>query len=194
MNNRFVATPEMDSFIRENYLLPARDLATRFNARFNTNRTSQQLHSMRKARGLKTGRTGRFYTGQPRLPGSGAKGPSSTSFKKGDEPKNKQAIGSEAVTQDGYVRVKVSHPNKWVFKHRLVWEAENGPIKSGLVIWFQDQDKTNCAIENLVLIPRSLQVRFNKLQLTGQPEELQETFKLIAQLQDRSGQLKREAV
>lgn len=184
---KFTITPEMDALLREHYQLPANELAAVFNKAFGSDRTSQQVHSYRKVRGLRTGRTGRFYKGQSRPTGSGATKPTSTSFKKGDAPANLASIGDEVVTKDGYIRVKIAQPDIWVFKHRQVWERANGDIPCGMVIWFKDQDPKNCQLKNLKLIPRSLQVRFNKLKMTKQPEELRETFELIAQLQERAG-------
>lgn len=189
----FKYTVEMDKFIRSNYLLPATELAQAFNKTFGTNRSGQQLHGARKARGLKTGRTGRFYKGQPRPAGSGATGATSTSFKKGHTPHNAASIGSETTTKDGYIKVKIAEPNKWEFKHRLNWETVHGQPPANLVFWFLDQDKTNCDIDNLSLIPRALQIRYNQLKLAGYDETSQETLKLIAQIRHRAGELKENA-
>ena len=185
---RFTITAEMDIFLRRHYSLPAPVLTERFNREFNCNRTSKQVHAHRNARGLRTGRTGRFYPGQTRPKGSGAKSATSTSFQKGQNPHNTAKIGAEAITKDGYIKIKIAQPKTWKFKHHMVWEKAHGKISAGLVIWFHDQNRENCDLSNLCLIPRSLQVRFNKLQLNGQPEELRETLKLIAQLQHKAGE------
>jgi hypothetical protein len=38
--------------------------------------------------------------------------------------------------------------------HRVVWEEHHGPVPEGLVLWFKDQDRENCAISNLECITR----------------------------------------
>lgn len=190
MSKIFQATPAMDTFIRKHYKLKAPDLAKRFNAEFGTDRTNKQIGNMRKARGLNTGRTGQFYKGQNHIKGSGSKRANRTSFKKGSRPKNAACIGSEVTTKDGYLKVKIAEPNIWKFKHRLVWEQQHGEVEKGHVLWFIDQDRTNCNIENLMSLPRSLQVRLNKLKFNEQPEQLRETIMLMAKVQQRAGELK----
>ena len=184
--SNFKYTPEMDAFIREHYLLVASELADKFNAEFGTAITPRQAGDARKTRGLVTGRTGQFYSGQPKVKGSGAKGPNKTSFKKGRMPHNSANVGGEVIDKDGYIRVKVANPDNWSYRHIINWEAVNGKMPEDHVTWFIDQDKSNCSIDNLEVIPRSEQVRRNKLQLTSQPKELQNTVKLVAKLLDKS--------
>ena len=187
-------TEAMSSFLREHYLLPAPELAQRFNAEFGTSRTSKQIHGARKARGLKTGRTGKFYKGQPAIKGSGSKGPNSTSFKKGARPSNTVKVGTEVVTaKDGYIKVKVAEPNVWEFKHRMVWEKKHGKIPDGYIISFEDLDRTNCNIDNLSLIPRSLLVRYNKLQVNDYDADTRPTIKLIAKINHVSSEITKSA-
>lgn len=181
----FRTTPDMDAFIRQHYLLPAPELTAKFNQQFGTNRTKKQIHGMRKARGLSTGRSGRFYKGQPRIPNSGAKKATSTSFKKGHKPSNIKPVGSQRIDKDGYTQIKIENPNKWAFKHRIVWEKVHGKVPEGHTLWFIDQDRQNCSLNNLELISRSEQVRRNKMSLSKQPKQLRDTIKLIAKLQDQ---------
>ena len=121
---------------------------------------------------MKSGRTGQFCKGQRRVPGSGAKGPNRTSFKKGTmagaAQHNYVPIGTERVSKDGYRERKVTDdPNlvparRWVGVHRLVWEQENGPIPDGHVIVFLDGDKRNCAPSNLRCVPRGALAHLNQ--------------------------------
>lgn len=189
---KFLHTPEMDQFIRTHYLLPAADLARKFNNEFSTTRTSKQLHQARKARGLKTGRTGQFFKGQARPAGSGTKGKTSTSFKKGQRPHNAAAIGTEVITtKDRYIKVKIANPNVWKFKHVIFWEAVNGKVPAGHVLWFIDQNRQNCDASNLELIPKSEQVHRNKMRINQYPAEAQETVKLIAKVRHKASELGR---
>lgn len=57
-----------------------------------------------------------------------------TQFKQGQRPANYQPIGSYRVNGDGYVERKMTDDpalatsRRWTPVHRLVWEAEHGPI------------------------------------------------------------------
>ena len=68
-----------------------------------------------------------------------------TQFKAGrpaSDAHNYQPIGTERLSKDGYLERKVTDdPNivpsrRWVGVHRLVWEAENGPVPCGHVVCF----------------------------------------------------------
>lgn len=73
-----------------------------------------------------------------------------TQFKPGRRPEesaNYQPIGSLRVCADGYLERKVTddHPvpaRRWVALHRLVWEAEVGPIPAGHIVIFRRGQKT----------------------------------------------------
>jgi hypothetical protein len=84
-----------------------------------------------------------------------------TCFKKGRVPHNHRPVGSERITDYGYIEVKVSEPNKWKLKHRLLWERHNGSIPKGANIQFRDGNPQNCRIENLYLITRQNQMTEN---------------------------------
>lgn len=80
-------------------------------------------------------------------------GGNKTSFKKGDTPYNLKPIGSERVTKDGYVDIKVANPNKWRLKHHVIWEQHYGekPKKDENII-FRDGNAQNLSIENMMLV------------------------------------------
>ena len=86
-----------------------------------------------------------------------------TRFKKGIRPANTAKVGSLAVTKDGYLKIKISEPNKWKMLHRHVWEQKKGKIPKGCNIQFKDGRRRNCNIENLYLISRSDQVAQNTI-------------------------------
>jgi hypothetical protein len=68
-----------------------------------------------------------------------------TQFKPGRPPsesRNYKPVGSLRMSADGYLERKVTddHPvpaRRWVAVHRLVWEAERGPIPHGHVVRFK---------------------------------------------------------
>lgn len=85
----------------------------------------------------------------------------SSEFKKGQDPHNTVAIGSERMTVDGYVEVKVRHlkdgsgANKnFELKQRLIYEQHYGPISKDMIVEFKDRNKLNFDINNLELRTR----------------------------------------
>jgi len=89
-----------------------------------------------------------------------------THFKKGEvhgyAAMREQPVGSERISKDGYVEVKVgeglqSKPNcNFRFKHHVVYEQHHGKIPDGCNVIFADHDKRNFDSGNLVAVPRSL--------------------------------------
>jgi len=65
-------------------------------------------------------------------------------------------VGTERRVHSGqYSLIKVAEPNSWVLKHRLIWEAANGPVPDGHIIAFADGNYHNLALDNLVLLSYS---------------------------------------
>jgi len=48
----------------------------------------------------------------------------------------------------GYIYVKVDECH-WRLKHYLIWEAANGPVPEGFVLYFVDGDRYNLRLENI---------------------------------------------
>lgn len=71
-------------------------------------------------------------------------------------------IGTERLDKDGYVKVIVA-PLKERLKHHVAWEQYNPPIKRNEILYFLDGDKTNCSIENLILLKRKYIGAINNL-------------------------------
>lgn len=78
---------------------------------------------------------------------------SRTRFKKGHQPHNTRAVGTDCVHGDGYVYHKTEQGP--VLKHRHVWEQHHGPVPDGYVVAFRDGNRQNCDIENLCLLSRA---------------------------------------
>ena len=82
-------------------------------------------------------------------------------FKKGREASNRVPVGTVRVRQrrnrnEGpRAFVKVAEPNVWRLRAVLAWEAENGPVPSGLVIHHRDHDSLNDVPSNLAALTRS---------------------------------------
>ncbi|MEX6036916.1 hypothetical protein [Providencia hangzhouensis] len=133
---RFEHTNEMCDWMRENYLLPLNQLTISFNKKFGTSRSKDAINGLRKRLKLKTGRSGAFTKGHtPANKGKkGLKGANAGSFKKNNIPHNYQPIGTEVITTDGYIKVKIGHPRKWKYKHILVWEEHNGLFQKDILL------------------------------------------------------------
>jgi hypothetical protein len=86
-----------------------------------------------------------------------------TMFKKGQKPHNTKPIGTEVITKDGYIKVKIANPSSWELKHRLVWKEAYGEIPKGFNIQFMDRNRLNTNLDNLYLISRSQQIDQNSI-------------------------------
>lgn len=179
----FVYTPEMEDWMRQHYLLRLDKLTVAFNQQFNVTRSSDAINALRKRLKLKTGRSGCFVKGHsPANKGTkGLMGSNAGSFKKNNRPHNYLTIGSEAMMKDGYIKIKVAEPNKWELKHRVVWEQHHGQIPKGGVIKFIDDDRQNCAIENLILISQQENAVINRYYANA-PAEYKPTTVQLARI------------
>lgn len=101
-----------------------------------------------------------------------------TMFQKGHAPVNHRPVGSERITRDGYVEIKVAEPGKWRLKHRMVWEETNGPIPPGYNIQFRNKNRQDLRLENLYLIARSEQMGTENSIHARYPEELKKVIRL----------------
>lgn len=116
-----------------------------------------------------------------------------TQFKLGNLPHNTRPIGYERVDKkEGYVFVKVPGKQKMVLKHRWVWEQAHGPIPKGYIIIFMNGDRTDCRLENLKMIPQSLNSIRNRNHLAANDKDLSEAGLHIAELIRKRSALERK--
>ena len=177
----------------------AAETARLFNEKFGTNLTKSKIWNIAQNHGIKCGIPGgQIQKGQRISPGTefkkgnipwskGRKGLSypemvKTQFQKGHQPHNYRPIGSEVTSADGCVWVKIADPNIRREKHRIVWEAHNGPIPKGYVILFADKNKSNCELENLILVSRAEMAVLNRFKLITDNAELTRLGVTIAKL------------
>ncbi|WP_395347395.1 HNH endonuclease signature motif containing protein [Providencia sp. 2024EL-00732] len=176
----FVYSEKMRDWMRLNYMLRLDLLTDAFNHKFKTERSREAINGFRKRLRLRVGRSGKFSKGNVPF-NKGKKGlisGNSGSFQKGHKPHNHQQIGAEALTKDGYIKVKIAEPNKWELKHRLVWEEHNGPVPQDHVIKFIDDDKQNCDIDNLMIITMKEHAIINRHYSGATAEHKQATVQL----------------
>ena len=165
------------------------------NERFGLNLRYSQMIGAIKNNGILSGRDGRYKPwrtswnkGKKRKPNKNSE---ATQFKPGHIPKNHRPIGSERISKDSYIEIKVAEPNKWRHKHRVVWESAHGEIPKGHVVLFLNQDKNDCRIENLRLISRKRLGIINKFGLLHENAELTKTGLLIAELRAKTYEVKK---
>lgn len=200
---RYRYTEEQKEFIiSNNYMRTARELANMFNIRFGTNLTDINIKNFRYNYHLNSGLTGRFEKGQEPF-NKGKKWDeymskesqircSRTTFNKGNIPHNHRSVGSERITVDGFVEIKVAEPNKWEIKARHIYEKKYGKIPNGYKIICLDGDKQNLELSNLKMISNAEELIMNKNHLRHNKKELTETGYLVAQVIHKRGQIKNE--
>lgn len=140
---------EEREFVKENATLVRSELHKRFVERFNRDDVAMtNLDALRKRNGWLTGRTGRFYKGQPKINGSGAKCANKTSFKKGNKVWNEKPIGAMRTAKDDILEIKTGH-NEWRPYHRVIYEQYHGSIPENYNVTFRDGDNRNFDKANL---------------------------------------------
>ena len=102
-----------------------------------------------------------------------------TFFQKGHKPVNLKYDGHERISVDGYVEIRITK-NKYVLKHRLVYETSFGPIPEGYLVVFKDGNHLNIIPENLELITRKENMARNTI--ARYPAELKSAIRLNAKL------------
>lgn len=191
-------TDEMKQFILDNYKgRYNQELADLFNQKFNTNITSRTIKSYKANNKLNSGLTGKFRKGQTphnkgkKMPKEVYEKVKHTMFAKGNVPPNHRPVGSERISKDGYIEVKVAEPNKWRLKQRVVYEETKGKIPEGCPIIFLDGNKRNFDIDNLRCITRSELLYLNCNGLNNS-NEVTETGILMARLDRAKNKKKQE--
>lgn len=163
--NKLLNKEQHDYFTENQQGKTAQEIANEMNEKFCLSLTVQQVKSYRANNNLTSGLTGRFEKGQ--IPFNKGKKfpnrpPNSGYFKKGNKPPNYLPVGTINFTTDGYPKEKIADPNKWVLKHRKVWEDNFGPIPEGHSVCFLDGDKSNYDISNLILLSNEELARMNQ--------------------------------
>lgn len=162
------------AWLEDNRLMVISDYHAAFLARFGRHDVSiVNLHSLRKRKGWKTGRTGCFEKGQTAHnkgkkcePGKGGNHPNArrTQFRKGERRgvavELYKPMGTERITEDGYRERKIHDgmplQSRWRLVHLIEWEAANGPVPEGHCLKCIDGNRQNCDPANWEAIPRAL--------------------------------------
>lgn len=192
-----IYTAEEKQFLADNISGRSyREVTDLFNTRFGLLQGKTAVVGAIKRYGFKNGRICRFTPGRVSW-NEGKKGihySPGTEFRKGNTPVNHLPIGSEIMTEDGYLKVKIAEPNKWAFKHRIVWEKANGKIQAGSTLIFADGDRTNTNLDNLILLTRAELLTANRRGLIYKDPDLTRTGTLIAKVIAKSWEVRKECL
>lgn len=111
-----------------------------------------------------------------------------TMFKPGNRPHNWKPVGSERITKDGYVEVKISEPKTWKLKARIIWEEASGEklTRNDRIIYL-DGNKLNLDISNLAKVTGSQLARLNQNHLFYGDAELTKVGITVAKLLEAKG-------
>lgn len=192
-----ILTPEeLEIFKQNNWHKTVKEMVVFCKNTFNKDLTERQIKQIRQRNHFISGFTGRFEKGSI-PPNKGKKGyyaPGSEKgwFKKGNITHNTAPLNTEYETDDGYIKIKIAMPNKWQYKHRIIWEKQNGPIPAGHMVIFLDGNKKNFDIKNLKLISQKECATLNKMHLRTEDPQLTETALAMVQLMHKVKQKQNE--
>ena len=172
MVNKYTA--EQKQFILENAKgITLVELTRRFNEKFGTQKTEKSIKNqkfvLKAPSGIKGGQFEKGHTPVNKgkkwdeyMSKEKQENCRKTTFKKGNIPANHRQVGEERLDVDGYIKVKIGEPNKWEYKHRIIYEKAYGEIPKGCKIMFADGNKTNFNLDNLLLVTNSEMARLNQ--------------------------------
>lgn len=197
-------TQDLLSFARENiahFTVP--NLANIMSQKFGIDISLNALVGALARNGIMTGRDGRFRPGHIQVnpqPYKGTPRQVKNQFKSGSKPHNTLPVGSERITKDDIVQIKMTDtgypPVDWVSKAKVIWEQHHGcTTPKGHIIRFADGNRRNFATDNLVCVSRSENAVINKLFRSGElhSAESLHTARLLAQLAIARSTKQREA-
>ena len=198
-------TDEQFQLIKENAEgISNQELVDRVNQRFNLSITGKQMSAWRKNWGIVSGVDTRFQKGK--APFNKGKKQSefmsqeqiertkATRFQKGQVPKNYKPVGTETLSSDGYIRIKVQDHGewhqRWHLKHKILFEKEYGPVPEDMVLTFLDGDPSNVTLDNLIFITRAEHIEMTRRNLRFDSPEMTKLGAAIAKLNVKSNELR----
>jgi len=190
-----IFTEEQVQFLRDHYAgrsIP--EMTIFFNSRFGTDFTKRQIKTAVHNRHIISGIRRTFPPGhRPWNTGTKGQGLTSanrTSFRKGNVPANRKPLGSERISKDGYIEVKIAErdpytgfPTRYRLKHVHIWEQAHGPVLKGTAVAFRDGDKTRCELANLMLVSRAELLALNQRGYKETPAPVKPSVLALAKLE-----------
>lgn len=196
-------TEEQKQFIYDNYKgLGNKELTELIKEKFKIELTYEQVKNFKNRHHLNSGLTGQFKKGYESwnkgkkwddyMSEEAQERSRKTTFKKGNIPSNHREVGSERITKDGYIEIKIKEPNKWQLKHRYIYEKKYGKIPKGYNLIFLDGNRQNFELSNLKLVSKAEDLIMNKNKLFTNDKDITNTGTLIAKIIDKGNKLKNE--
>ena len=193
---RHFYTQEEDTFLIENVKgISLKELTKRFNDKFNYNLSESAIANRKHKLKLSSEITGGQFKKGHKTWNKGTKGltkANKTSFKKGDIPHNYRPIGSERITKDGYIEIKIADPNKWQHKQRYIYESVYGKIPKGHKVIFVDGNIHNFDLDNLILVSNAEELIMNSRNLRSNNKEITKTGHNLAKVISKMAKVKNE--
>ncbi|MCI8346605.1 MAG: HNH endonuclease [Bacilli bacterium] len=203
---RHIYTDEEDLFLKENVKgISLKELTRKFNKMFNLNLSENAIANRKNKLHIFSGiKGGQFKKGHISF-NKGKKQTEymsleaiertkATRFKKGNIPCNHRKIGSERISKDGYIEIKIQDGklNKnWILKHRYIYEQNFGKIPDGYNVIFLDGNKQNFELSNLKLVTKSEDLIMNKNKLFTKNKDLTSVGLNIAKVIDKTQKVRR---
>lgn len=174
------------------------ELTEMFNKNFGSELGINQIKAFKKNNKISSGLNGQFSKGH--IPSNKGKkgfgGWELTQFKKGNKPHNWVPIGSERITKDGYIQVKIQDgkfQHNWRGKHILIWEEHNGSLPDGYAIIFGDGNNRNFNLDNLILVSRNQLLTLNRKGLIQNDADLTRTAVVITDIYHKISQKQKQS-
>ena len=171
------------------------ELTDKFNNKFNLNLSENAIGCRKHKLGITSCIVGGQFKKGHNTWNKGTKGlmkANKTSFKKGNVPQNYRPVGSERINKDGYIEVKVSDPNKWETKNKIVYKKYFGDIPKGYKVIYADGNKFNNEPDNLILVSSSELLIANRNHLIYNNKDLTESGILISKVIDKTNKVQNE--
>lgn len=202
---RWLEHPEYDEFLRG--FVPGHscgEITDEFDKKFGIRLRVNQLKNREVVLGIRQGTVGGRFAPGSVPPNKGKKltdyvkdeqklaNIRRCQFKKGEEAHNECPIGTERVSGDGYIEVKVPKEDAedrangwWRAKHRVIWERANGrKLQKGESVMFADRDMRNFDPENLVMVTQAQRLYINRHKIPYSDAESLRTAIAMAKLNE----------
>jgi hypothetical protein len=213
MNNgygRCIPHPDRRKYLDKhfNYLrrivpgTPYKTVLKKFNEKFGFSINLLAFRTLCKKYGIQNGFLGYFPKGNvpfnKGMKGNCAPGSEKGWFKKGHMPFNTMPIGSERITEDGYVEIKYSDrkgspSRRWKGKQVIIWEKANGAVPKSHVIVFADGNRRNFKLSNLILVSRKELVVLNHTKHLTKNKDYNKALVALSKLQVAIADRKRDS-